>query len=264
MKAIILAAGKGTRMRPLTYGIPKPLLPVKGIPVIDWVISNLTCEKIEEIIVAIPGDKDEIAAIQGKCIEKYLESKYNGKIHVVRTEQKETGGDLRHVLEETNTKNGQIVVAYGDNLTQIDLEKFCEYHENARKYGASATLLLFEAPEKDVSRLGIAEVEEKNGVNMITKFIEKPKSSESRLASAAYYILELDNVFDSIPKEKIKIEDALFPKLAEEGKFAGFTEHVPFWIDIGTTESYEEANKLAHDNLIIPPPAENGDTNNNS
>src|SRR5208283_5595095 len=99
MKAIILAAGQGTRLRPLTYAIPKPLLPVAGRPVIDYVIDNLAaCRDIDEIYVAVSHN--------ASVIEKYLEhAKRPGlEITVVRTLGWETGGDLQTVIIDRNLK----------------------------------------------------------------------------------------------------------------------------------------------------------------
>jgi mannose-1-phosphate guanylyltransferase len=256
MKAIILAAGKGTRLRPLTYGIPKPLLPVKGMPIIDWVISNLrTCKSINEIIVAIAGGSDELSALQATCIEKYLQEKYNNLIKTVRTEQKETAGDLKKVLTECHITSGPVLVAYGDALSDVNVTGLLEYHKKCRaSLGIQATVALFEVSEADAKRLGIATIEKADDFTLVQKFVEKPEHPESRLANAVYYILELDDVGNLIEDRKVKIEDSLFPLLAKNHKLAGFTEKITFWIDIGTIEAYETANKFAHDNLIIPPP----------
>ena len=81
----------------------------------------------------------------------------------------------------------------------------------------------------------------------------------SRLANAGYYILELDETYVDLPKERVKVENSLFPLLAKKGELAAFVAKLPFWIDIGTLEAYEEANKLAHENLIIPPPLPEND-----
>lgn len=264
MKAVIMAAGRGTRLYPLTYGIPKPLLPVKGRPIIDWVIRNvLTCD-VDEIIVAISGttgnDFQEriLSHTHGICVDAYIKNlEYNCPIRTVPTPQRETGGDLKHVLEEINYKKGSVLVAYGDNLTRFDFKDMLEYHKECKnKLGVSATVLLFEVPERDVNRFGIAKIKKEKGFDLIESFIEKPelKDAPSRLANAGYYILELDDVFDILSKDKIKVENSVFPLLAKQGKLAAFVTKLPFWIDIGTVEAYEEANKLAHDNLIIPPP----------
>ncbi len=266
MKSVILAAGKGTRLRPLTYGIPKPLLPVKGRPIIDWVINNvLTCKNIEEIIIAIPGATSEdlneriLAHTHGICIDSYLKNiNYGCRIRTIPTYQRETSGDLRHVLEEAGLDSGRIIVAYGDNLTKIDLSRMVDYHDKCRKkLGVSCTIALFEVPEKDVSRFGIATTERKDEFDLIGEFEEKPVHAKTRLANSGYYILELEDIIDVLPRERVKMESFLFPKLAREGKLAGFITKLPFWIDIGAIESYEEANKLAHENMIIPPPKPN-------
>lgn len=263
VKAIILAAGKGTRLRPLTYGIPKPLLPVKGKPMLDWVIRSSLNEKIDEIIVAVSGtvgnDIEErvLSHIHGICIDAYLKNlDYGCKIRTIPTPQKETGGDLRYVLEESDM-TGSILVVYGDNLTVFDLNRMIEYHEKCKKeLGIVCTLLLFEAPKNELHRFGIAKIKKVKGFDLIEEFIEKPRLKEapSRFASAGYYIIEAEEILNKLPREKKKIEHFTFPKLAKEGKLAAFITKLPYWIDISTLEAYDIANKMAHDNLILPPP----------
>ena len=258
VKAIILAAGKGTRLRPLTYGIPKPLLPVKGRPVIDWVIDNVMTCSPEEIIVAISGTKGDdfeeriLSHTHGICMDAYLKNTYKN-IRTVPTPQRETSGDLKFILDEMGIRSGTVLVAYGDNLTKTNLSKMAEYHEKCKKHGALCTVMLFEVPQADVSRFGIATTRNDDDITMIEHFEEKPLNSSSRLANAGYYMIEVGDVYDMITKEKKKIEESLFPALAAEHKLAGFISKLPFWIDIGTKEAYEEANKMAHENLIIPP-----------
>ncbi len=270
MKAIVLAAGKGTRLRPLTYGVPKPLLPVKGKPIIDWVLGNIfTCKDIEEVIVAISGttgkDFEErvLSNTHGICVDSYIKnSVYPCPISTVPTPQRETAGDLFHVIQDMNIKDGQIVVAYGDNLTKLDLSKMVDYHNRCRdKLGTVATVLLFEVPEKDVGRFGVAKLRNVDGFDLVENFVEKPglNDAPSRLANAGYYVIELSEVLPILPKESIKVEDSVFPELAGQGRLAGCIMKLPFWMDIGTLEAYEEANKMAHEGMIIPPPITNED-----
>lgn len=263
VKVIILAAGKGTRLRPLTYGIPKPLLPIKGKPMIEWVINSIRHKDIDEIIVAVSGTSGNdiqeriLSHIQGISIDAYLRNLNLGiKIKTIPTPMRETAGDLRFILEEENIRKGKVVVVYGDNLTSFDFDNMLKYHDACReKLGTSATVLLFEAPDKDVNRFGIAKIRKVDGFDLIDFFIEKPElhQAPSKFANGGYYIIETEEVFDKLPRTKTKVEYSLFPQLASEGKLAAFICKLPYWIDISTTEAYELANKMAHEGLILPP-----------
>ena len=169
--------------------------------------------------------------------------------------QKETGGDLRYILEETGVK-GSVLVIYGDNLTLFDLGKMIEYHKKCKEtLNTVCTVLLFKAPERELHRFGIAKLKKVNGFDLIEEFVEKPSLEEapSRFANGGYYIIEVEAIIDKLPREKKKVEHSLFPALAKEGKLAAFITELPYWIDISTVESYDMANKMAHNNLIIPP-----------
>jgi UTP--glucose-1-phosphate uridylyltransferase len=244
-------------------------LPVKGKPIIDYVIRNvLTVGEVDEIIVAISGtigsDFHEriLSHTHGICVDSYLRSlNHRVPVRTIPSPQRETAGDLLHVLMESDCKKGTVLVAYGDNLTDVNLQPMIDYHrECKKKLNIAATVLLFEVPEKDVNRFGIAKIKESGGFSLIESFVEKPdfNHAPSRLANAGYYIFDVEDIFHLFPKEKIKMEQSIFPILASQNKLAAFVAKLPFWIDIGDKEAYEEANKLAHDNLIIPPPLPNG------
>ena len=270
-KAIILAGGKGTRLQPLTFGIPKPLLPVKGIPMIEWVIKSLSNANLDEIIVGVSGTVGEdaqervLSHIHGICIDSYLKNvKYGVKVRTIPTPMRETAGDLRYILEEIHMKSGQIIVVYGDNLTQIDINKLLEYHNKARaELGVAGTVVLFQPPETELHRFGIAKLKQENGFDLIESFIEKPLLSQapSKFANAGYYVLEVEEIFDMLSRERIKVEHSLFPALASQGRLAGYLTQLPYWIDISTTAAYEYANKMAHENLILPPAFSEGGNN---
>ncbi|MFH1285247.1 MAG: nucleotidyltransferase family protein [Candidatus Micrarchaeota archaeon] len=245
MKAVILAAGKGTRLRPLTYGIPKPLLPVGGKPVIDFVIDNLlTCKEIDTIYVGVSHMKE--------VIESYLKHtpRDGVEIETIMTMCWETAGDLKAIEIEKELK-GTIVVAYGDNVTNIDVSDMVKHH---RKSGLPATVALFKVPKHEISRFGIADVKG----NKIVKFVEKPKleNAPSNLANAGYYILEPE-VLAQIPYKKVKIEESIFPKLASEGKLGAYVYDPDYWLDIGTIEAYRKANKMMEG--ILPPEKTKGE-----
>ncbi|HIJ98623.1 TPA: nucleotidyltransferase family protein [archaeon] len=243
MRALILAAGEGTRLRPLTYAIPKSLLPVGGVPTIDYVIKNLEkVQELEEVYVGVSHLEDNI--------KNYFEhNHYKFLIKTVHTECLETGGDLKALAAAANI-NETFIGCNGDNITEINLQKALEFH---RKKGGLGTIVLFKVKKKETSRFGIAKID-KNG--LISKFVEKPsiESAPSNYANAGYYILEPE-VIDMIPDGKVRVEQAVFSKLAEKGKLYGYVANPPHWIDIGTLESYLEANKIILQRKgIIPPP----------
>ncbi len=243
MIGIILAAGKGTRLRPLTYAIPKPLLPVGGRPVLDYAIENLSaCKEITKIYVAVSHAKE--------IIENYVKNMdYGIEVETVTTSGLETGGDLRAVIDEKKIQ-GQVFVAYGDIVSKINAVEMFVFHKKHKK---SATVALFEVPDEDVNRFGIADMDG----DLVKKFVEKPKKEESpsNLANAGYYILE-KSAQDQLPSERKKVEEVLFPRLALEGQLAGYVCKPDYWLDIGTIEAYRKANRLVEG---ILPPKNSGD-----
>lgn len=248
MKAIILAAGKGTRLEELTYGTNKILLPVGTRPIIEYVIDNLSnSENITKAFVAV--------SYHGDAVKNYIErTKSKRKIDVKAIDVLgwETGGDLKLAAVEAEICDDSepFLVCYGDNLTKIDVDGLIETHRKKRK---TATVALFPVPEEQKGRFGIAEVDNDN---LIRRFIEKPKegATKSVLANAGYIIAE-PRFPDLLPLKKLKMESVVFPKLAEEGDLSGHTFNPPYWIDIGTKESYLEANiQILKESGIIAPP----------
>ncbi|MDD5317286.1 MAG: nucleotidyltransferase family protein [Candidatus ainarchaeum sp.] len=241
VKAVILAAGRGTRLKPLTYGIPKPLLPVGGKPVIDYVIDNLMAAhgEIDEIIVAV--------SYMRETIENYLKHtpRDHMRIETVTTLGWDTGGDLQTIVVEKEI-TGPVVVAYGDNVTKLNVRDLIQFH---KRKGKPATLALFNVPWEDTSRFGIAEL---TPDSLVSSFVEKPEQGKTRssLANAGCYVLEPE-ILESIPHRKVKTEAAIFPRLAREGKLAGFVFNPPYWLDIGTIDAYRKANKMIEG--ILPP-----------
>lgn len=238
MIGIILAAGKGTRLQPLTYAIPKPLLPVGGRPVIDYVIDNLkTCKEIEKIYIAVSHMRD--------ALQHYFEHvDYGLKIELVRTLGWETGGDLKTVVMDKKIDE-TVFVAYGDNITKLDVTEMYNFHKKTGKFG---TVALFEVPWEDVPRFGVAEMKG----NFIKNFVEKPmlKEAKSNKANAGYYFLE-SAALKQLELRKTKVEQSLFPQLIRQNELAGYICKLPYWLDIGTIESYRKANKMMEG--IIPP-----------
>lgn len=239
MKAIILAAGEGNRLRPLTYTTAKPLVHVAGRPLIEYVLDNLaTCHDLTDVYIAARASE-----LTGQAIKQYFE-KTQGRpfnIHVVNVLGRETGGDLKDTAYEAGIgKDETFIVCFGDNITQINMEDMLIYHHSHK---ALVTAALFPVPQQDVTRMGIADLD---GGGYIRTFIEKPRTAAeapSNLANAGYYVMHSD-VLNLIPYGRIKTESILLPELARRGQLAGYRYDPPFWLDVGTMDSLLTANAL--------------------
>ena len=223
MEAIILVGGFGTRLRPLTHTVPKPLLPLANIPMVERMIRNLP-EVFDTAILAVNyGLNDMKDHFEGKDVGKKV-------IIVPEDEPLGTGGAMRNCI---NHITGTAAVFNGDVVSSIDLNKMLEQHIKTK---AKGTLALWEV--EDPNRFGVVEF--KNGE--ILQFQEKPERGTelSNLINAGTYLLELEILEMIPPNQKISIERDIYPKVAGDG-LHGF----PFkghFIDSGTPESYLEAN----------------------
>ena len=223
MEAIILVGGLGTRLRPLTHTIPKPLLPLANIPMVERMIRNLP-EVFDTAILAVNyGLKD---------MKKYFEERDVGKKVIIVPEDKPlgTGGAMRNCIDHVT---GTTAVFNGDVVSSIDLNNMLEQHTKTK---AKGTLALLEV--NNPSRFGV--VEYKNGE--ILQFQEKPERGTelSNLINAGTYLLEPEILEMIPPNQKISIERDIYPKVAGKG-LHGFPFEGHF-IDSGTPESYLEAN----------------------
>ncbi len=226
MKAIILAGGKGTRLRPLTYETPKALILVQGKTLTEHVIDVLKKLNIDEIILSVGYMADKIKAYFGDG------SRFNLKIsYAVEKEPLGTAGPL--ILHPKI--NETFVMVNGDNLFNLDFKGMLKFHKENK---ATATIALTKV--EDVSKFGVARLEG----DKIAEFIEKPKKEEapSHYINSGYYILEAE-LFDIVKgKPFAMMEKDVFPKLAKEGRLFGFKDDGQ-WFDTGTHESYEKVNK---------------------
>ena len=223
MEAIILVGGFGTRLRPLTHTVPKPLLPLANIPMVERMIRNLP-EVFDTAILAVNYGLNDM--------KDYFEGKDVGKkvIIVPEDEPLGTGGAMRNCI---NHITGTAAVFNGDVVSSIDLNKMLEQHIKTK---AKGTLALWEV--EDPSRFGVVEF--KNGE--ILQFQEKPERGTelSNLINAGTYLLELEILEMIPPNQKISIERDIYPKVAGDG-LHGFP-FKGYFIDSGTPESYLEAN----------------------
>jgi mannose-1-phosphate guanylyltransferase len=222
MKAVILAGGKGTRLRPLTYTRAKPMVPFLNKPVMEHIINKLSKEGFDDIVITTNYKAAEIDGYFGDG------SDWGVKIRTV--EEKEPLGTAGSVKNAIDHLDNTFAVIQGDSVTDIDVSRVVETH---RKNEGKATLCLMRVDE--VSHYGIAEME---GAEIV-RFKEKPKKEEtfSNLANSGIYILEPE-ILDMIPLEFYDFSKNLFPRMLKEGKkICGHTT-TDYWMDIGKPEAY--------------------------
>ncbi len=224
MKAIILAGGLGTRLRPLTYKIPKALIPIQGKALTEHVLDILERLDIDETILSIGYKADEI--------KKYFNgvSKFNLKYLI---EEKPLGTAAPLILLPRIKET--FIMINGDDLFDLNFKKMLELH---KKNKATATIALTKV--EDPSHYGVAKLQK----DRILEFVEKPKKEEapSNYINSGYYILEPE-VFDLVKRKNFAMmEKDVFPKLAESGKLFGYKDDGQ-WFDTGTFEDYERVKK---------------------
>ena len=229
MKAMLLAAGEGTRLRPLTLTLPKPMVPVVGTPLLERTLLWLAGEGVSEAAVnlyhrpqAIPDRfGDSFAGIR---LHYFFEDTLRG-----------TAGGLK-AAERVFRDSGPFFVIYGDNLIHADLRRLADFHE-AR--GGAATLGLFHHPNPTAA--GIVGTQPDG---RITRFVEKPPSDQvfSDTANAGVYVLD-PRVLDVLPADAPSdFGRDIFPDLLARGEFLYGTLLGGYLQDTGTPDAYRQAN----------------------
>ncbi len=226
--AVILAGGLGTRLRPVTYEIPKPLIPIQGKTLTEHVIGNLKMAGVKKVYLSI-GYKSEqiIAYFKDKDLGVELD-------YIVETEPLGTGGWM-HMLTPAQKKDFEedFIVVNGDDLFEIDWDKMHAQHKSTK---ALITIALVEI--EDVTKFGVAEFEGRR----IKRFVEKPlpENAPSHYVSGGQYIFS-KKVFLEIPPEKrFMNERELFPKVAEKGRLYAYTDDTN-WMTTNSFEQWEYA-----------------------
>src|SRR3954447_23577929 len=241
MKAILLAGGKGTRLRPLTVHTPKPIVPIFNRPFLHYQIDRLKqVPDIDEVILSLNYQPRRIEEVFGDGSDAGIKIRY-----VVEPSPLGTGGAIRYAGESLTEA---VVVFNGDVLTQIDLAAVLRLHRERR---AKATIVL--TPVPNPTAYGLVETDPDGNVK---RFLEKPKADEITVdtINAGIYVLEPET-FDRIPKDTAwSIERSYFPSLVERGEtFVAYT-YRGYWIDIGTPEKYTEVHRDIMDGRFQAPP----------
>ncbi len=229
MRAVVLVGGFGTRLRPLTEDIPKPLLPVGQRPIIEHVVRSLAAGGVTEVVLALGFRPDAFSAAypDGMCDGVPLR-------YAVEPEPLDTGGAISFAAREAGIDDTFFVVN-GDVLTDLDVRTLLAFH---REHGAEATIHL--TPVEDPSSFGVAALE---GDGRVLRFVEKPPrdAAPSNMINAGTYVFE-PSMIDRVPVGgKVSIERVVFPAVAAEQRlYALCTDD--YWIDTGRPEFYRQAN----------------------
>jgi NDP-sugar pyrophosphorylase family protein len=219
-RALILAGGSGSRLRPITYEIPKPLIPVRGKPVLLWQIDSLRKNGLEDLTVSV-GYKAE------KIIK---ETPARPDVsYVIEKEPLGTGGALKLFGKEYSSDSPFLVMNCDALFSPFpNIQDLFDFHNT---YKCLATMLLVSAEN---CNQGVARLKG----SMITDFMEKPKDIRHGLISAGVYIFRPD-IFSRLGKV-CSLEKDIFPALARAGELAGYVYDGRIW-DIGSNEGYGKA-----------------------
>jgi len=223
MKCFVLCGGEGTRLRPYTYMLPKPMLPVGNKPILEYVLQNLVKNGVKELVFTVGYKYEPIKEYFGNG------KKFGVKIeYLVEEKPKNTAGSI---LPYKDRIDDDFVVVMGDQLTSMNIRKMIESH---RKSKAIATVAFIE--QKKVFEYGIAKIE--NGE--VKEFVEKPVFTN--YINTANYVFS-PRIFNYINEKEDFAKDVL-PRLLESGERINAFISTDFWMDIGRVQDYERANEL--------------------
>ena len=230
MKAIILAGGAGTRLRPVTYEIPKPLVPVKKKPILNHLIELFAKHGVSDIAVLASREHEEDFRRWQKA--------WHGEVPEVLVEYEDspegTFGGIRRLRGWIG--DDHFLVSNGDELKDFDIISIIDFH---KKEGAVGTLALVEVP--DPHRYGVPTLPAGHKSGRVIKMEEKPEHPSSNFVSAGFYVFSPE-VFDYVPaKTFVMTELDISPRLAAEGKLAAMRMEGGRWYDCGTLERWEKA-----------------------
>lgn len=233
MKAFLLAAGKGTRLKPYTDAIPKCLIPIHGKPLLEIWLDHLREQDVQHVLI----NTHHHAHLVDAFVRSYPRRR---DMHIVLSNEPEllgSAGTIRHRRDFVDSED-DFMIFYADNLTNVNLKRFAAFHRRCREKNGILTMGLFHSPNPWAC--GIAELDSDQ---KIVAFCEKPETPQSNLANAGIYMASQE-IFAHFPKSPPKSGSILdlghhiLPLLA--GRMYGYPI-AEYLRDIGTTESYQQA-----------------------
>lgn len=224
-KAFIVAGGKGTRLRPLTYELPTALIPIHGKPLLAHVLQRLAGHDVRDIVISVGYMKEKIIAAFGDG------KAYNVHItYVMEDKPLGTAGPLRLAQQYLHEP---FFLIWGDVLAAIDLHDFAQFH---KENGGVATIAVTSV--SDPSRMGAVQMQG----STVTNFIEKPEPGHepTKIVNAGYAVCNPE-ILNYIPqKGAAMMETDIYPTLAKEEKLVGY-HFSGQWFDMDTAANYERA-----------------------
>lgn len=244
MKAVVLVGGEGTRLRPLTSTIPKPLLPIANQPFLERQLTWLAQHGIDEAVLSL-------GYLQHAFVEHFPDGEYRGVQlrYAVEPVPLGTAGAIRFAAESAGIDE-RFLVCNGDVLTDLDVSGLVAFHS---RHGGEATIALTEV--EDPSAFGVVPT---FADGEVAAFVEKPtrERAPTRWINAGTYVLEPAILERVPPRLQVSIERETFPRLLESGRGRMYAQASDaYWLDIGTPSKYLEAHHdLVRGRLGTPAP----------
>ena len=229
MRAVILAGGEGTRLRPLTLSTPKPVAPVVDRPFLRHQLDLLSRAGVREVVFSVAYRPERVQAVFGDGSALGMHIRY-----AVEETPLGTGGAVRNAVDHLDERT---IVLNGDVLTDVDLGAVIARHEGER---ASATIVLTPVPNPE--SYGPVETDARGRVR---RFLEKPRPEQitTNTVNAGIYVLETRVLELMPPAVNLSIERFFFPALLQRGDVVLGPVHRGYWIDIGTPEKYLQVHR---------------------
>ena len=227
MQAVILVGGEGTRLRPLTSTVPKPVVSLVDRPMMVYMLEWLRGHGIEDVIMSCGFKATKVREVLGDGSQLGISLRF-----LEEPDPRGTAGALKFAEDLID---GRFLMLNGDVLTDIDLTAQIAQHERT---GATGTLAL--VPVLDPSSYGLVSIARDGAVK---KFLEKPPADavlDTNLISAGAYVLERSVLERIAPGKNVSIEREVWPALVDHGLY-GYVDEDAYWIDVGTPERYLQA-----------------------
>ena len=224
IQAVILAGGDGSRLRPLTYEMPKVLLPIKNKPLLEYLINQLRASNIKDLIICTNKEGHNIK-------EKFSDgSRFDVNLTYALDNNLGTGGAL--VTAHELIKSSPFIVVHGDVYSEIDFKELVGFHQQS---GSIVTMVLKAVPEtREYGQISLKG-------NFVTGFFNGEKKGRSNLINSGIYVCSQE-VFKYFPAKKVFNFEDVIAKLVQERQVGGYVFD-GLWFDVGTTVDYEKLIK---------------------